>query len=197
MELSFSATVLITRDHPLPRWPTAIPPQLLGERVGLFFAGAGTRSALTLPEPPPPWSHAPRVVCARAYQDCHGVPPAPPLEAAGLAALGGMIRASRCVLCLPLVCLSLVEAAPGPKDIAIRVLDPPASPATLEALRLAVGLAGCGHRVTVYLKTAPPGNHWLAVLPPAAAPFLELFDPLGISVAQDPPGDRHGVILQP
>ncbi|MBF0154229.1 MAG: hypothetical protein HQL64_10860 [Magnetococcales bacterium] len=192
-------TLVITR-HEIPATTWAELANRLANQqpaargVYLFFTGAGSALALT----PLPWPDAGRVVCAAAFLQSQGVwPPAlPGLTVGGLANLGRLVRESRLTISLPLVNWPTHPGEIGPKRVAILLGDDLATPEAVESLRLAVGLAGCQHRVTLYRDQGFDGNPSSidALFPPAAKPYLDFLPELGVTFRSGPVGTESVIV---
>ncbi|MEO5353840.1 MAG: hypothetical protein H7835_11615 [Magnetococcus sp. XQGC-1] len=137
-----------------------------------------------------------RVFCAHTQQRLGGAPLAAgsPFVAGGLATLGRMVRESHAVLSLPHLHCSGVLGEEGVKNIGIILGEEPEF--QKEAIRLATGLAGCNHAVTLYTPTEP---EVLRLLSPETASLLEALLAMQaefkIASAELSPGN-HGVLLQ-
>ncbi len=137
-----------------------------------------------------------RVFCAHTHQLLGGPPlaAASPFVAGGLATLGRMVRESHAVLSVPHLHCSGVMGEEGVKNIGIVLGEEPEF--QKEAIRLATGLAGCNHAVTLYTPTEPEA---LRLLSPETASLLEALLAMQaefkIAPAEFLP-ENHGVLLQ-
>ncbi|MBF0165529.1 MAG: hypothetical protein HQM01_13695 [Magnetococcales bacterium] len=129
--------------------------------------------------------------CAHDHQTLHGPPPLPGIQPGGLATLGRLIRESSLTLSIPHLTWPLQSNTTGIKRIAIH-LDGDADD-HLQTLRLAAGLAGCDHPVTLFQAT--PSQP----ISPAAIPYHQALLALGAQFRSrssiDPILADHAVIL--
>ncbi|MBF0183906.1 MAG: hypothetical protein HQM06_05890 [Magnetococcales bacterium] len=185
-------TVILSQDH-LPEdgaqrlcrqgeWP---------EQVDLFCLAAATR---LLQADFSAWPPGERLFCAHNHQQLAAEPPPPgsPFVAAGLASLGRLIRDSQVTLALPAARWPETVPTVGVKDIAIILGEDRCM--YFESLRLATGLAGCNHQVTVYTPLEPLQ---LRHLVPEAGSFFEVLSVMRSEFKVKAPErvTRHNVLL--
>ncbi|MBF0293830.1 MAG: hypothetical protein HQL96_01460 [Magnetococcales bacterium] len=176
-------TLIVTRATlPDPAWETAITNRLGATwRAQIFFLDQGVRQVADAR-----WSTlqpgGERIYCAHDHAQHHGPPPAPGILPGGLANLGRMIRESDYSLTLPKMHWPAQPGKQGVKPVVILLAaDDPQNRLT-EAARLAAGLAGCGHHVTLHSPVTPGPLFSLA-----AAPYLEALQALGGAIAPTSP----------
>lgn len=135
--------LVITRDAP-PPWPLLPFPV---DTVHLFLLDQGTR---LVHHPFAGFPPGQRLYCAHSHQRLQ--PPGPVASRAflpgGLANLGEMVRESQAILSHPNH-HPAPPGEPGLKDLAILLAD---DTHRQEAIRLACGLAGCGHHLTLVTR---------------------------------------------
>ena len=172
-------TLLISR-HPLPEgWFEPIRQRLPAlARVHLFFFDHGLFATGTDFSFLPPGE---RLHCAHSRRTLQA--PTPAGRAGGLYDLGLLIRAGGWMVTLPRVIWPPSPPGPGPVRRVALHLEPP-GPRQVEGLRLAAGLAGCDHQVT--LLSAAPVPRGLDT-----DPYLEALHSLGARFAA--PGDQPPV----
>jgi hypothetical protein len=162
------------------------------EQVHLFCLGPGTR---LVTEDFSAWPPGERVYCAHMHQKLAAPPPAvgSPFVAAGLATLGRLIRDSQMTLTLAHPHWPPEPAQWGVKQIGILLGEEPDM--QLEALRLATGLAGCNHHITVHTPHEPLQ---LRALLPEAGPFFQVLAALKAEFDRSFPkrARQHSVLLQ-
>ncbi len=137
-----------------------------------------------------------RVFCAHTHRLQRALHPLDhsPFEAGGLATLGGMVRDSHGTVSLPHSHWPREKGEPGVKDIGIFLGDE--LDTLREAIRLATGLAGCNHAVTLYSAMEP---FELRMLLPETAPLLNALAALGAEfkmISPDDPPGNHSILLQ-
>ncbi|MBF0341332.1 MAG: hypothetical protein HQL95_10285 [Magnetococcales bacterium] len=183
-------TLLITRTTLDTDWRQELDLRLgTGWRAQLFFVHEGIHRVgdplwTTLLTPGALASY-----CAHGHMLAQGPPPTAGILPGGVATLGRMLTEATHTLSLPsLHWPSRSGAANSRKRIALFADHP--DHAGIEALRLAVGLAGCDHRMTLIQPTPWP------VIPDAANTYLELFPLLDITVAPTLQPDAFDIILR-
>lgn len=137
-----------------------------------------------------------RIFCAHSHRRLEAPdPPADtPFEASGLALLGAMVRDSHGTISLPYSHWPGERGALGVKNIGIILGNDPHI--QKESIRLATGLAGCNHRVTLYTPLDPVV---LRMLSPESSALLDALAELKAEfkmVAPDSPPADHAVLLQ-
>lgn len=137
-----------------------------------------------------------RVFCAHSHRLIQALPPPEntTFEAGGLANLGEMVRHSHMVISFPNCHGPTQRGKPGIKNIGV-VLGQ-AWDTQKEAIRLAAGLAGCNHKVTLY---TPITKAELRVRFPETTPLLEALEFMKV-VFKTVPAEAsmvdHPVVLQ-
>ncbi|MBF0309770.1 MAG: hypothetical protein HQL56_09600 [Magnetococcales bacterium] len=130
------------------------------------------------------WPKGQRLVCGHDLNRI-GDPAALPREAgvAGLYQLGRWLHDSDVIVALPHPGIPAADLPVGPKHLAI-ALPPTPDEAAMAALRLGVGLAGSGHRIT--LLHANPRS-WLREMASfdSAGELLELLTPLHVNLREN------------
>ena len=137
-----------------------------------------------------------RMFCAHGHRLLSAPEPSEdsPFTASSLVILGGMIRTSHATLSIPQNHWSGQMGELGVKNIGILLGNDPDT--QKEAIRLATGLAGCNHAVTVYTPLAPPK---LRRLLPETASLLEALTALQAEfkiISPDAPPGNHEILLQ-
>ena len=137
-----------------------------------------------------------RIFCAHSHRLLGALhPPADTLfEASGLVLLGAMVRDSHGTFSLPHSHWSGKRGELGMKNIGILLGNEPDT--QKESIRLATGLAGCNHRVTLYTPLDPV---ILRMLSPESAALLDALEELKATfkiVGPDSPPADHAVLLQ-
>ncbi|MBF0097773.1 MAG: hypothetical protein HQM04_12610 [Magnetococcales bacterium] len=162
------------------------------QQVHVFCLGPGTHM---LGEDYSVWPPGERVYCAHMHQKLAAPPPAAgsPFVAAGLATLGRLIRDSQMTVTLSHPHWPPEPAPWGVKQIGILLGEEPDM--QLEALRLATGLAGCNHHLTVYTPHEPLQ---LRALLPEAGPFFQVLAAMKAEFDHSFPKRvrQHSVLLQ-
>lgn len=137
-----------------------------------------------------------RIFCAHRHRQLQALP-APkesPFEAGGLANLGEMIRQSHWIASLPNSHWPRQKGKCGVKSIGLLLGNEPSR--QKESIRLATGLAGCNHSVTLYsAKTEAK----LRLFFPETAPLLDALNSMGAvfkKVPQHFAQENHAVLLQ-
>ncbi|MBF0178460.1 MAG: hypothetical protein HQM03_00380 [Magnetococcales bacterium] len=182
-------TLIVTRATLPDTWEMVIVNRLGPEwRAQIFFLDQGIHHVAH-----PSWTTfrpgEARIYCAHDHARHHGPPPAQGILPGGLANLGRMIRESDFSLTIAQMHWPTQPGQPGVKPIAI-LLNADDTPDLLtEAARLAAGLAGCNHRVTLCSPVTPG-----PLFPLAAAPYLEALHALGGAIAPTLP--EAAVILR-
>ncbi|MBF0460698.1 MAG: hypothetical protein HQL87_04805 [Magnetococcales bacterium] len=137
-----------------------------------------------------------RVYCAYSHRLLGASPPPEgfPFEAGGLATLGALVRDSHGTISLPYCHWPGARGELGLKSMGIFLGDE--LDAQKEAIRLATGMAGCDHAVTLYTPVEPEA---LRMLLPETDSLLEALMALGAAfklVSPDTPVGKHAVLLQ-
>ncbi|MEO5362102.1 MAG: hypothetical protein H7838_00545 [Magnetococcus sp. DMHC-8] len=187
-------TLLLSRSELPAGWQETLLQRLPGpSRLHLFCLAGATRLVGDNFSRLPPGR---RAYCAHSHH-LLGAPQLPagsPFVAGGLITLGGMVRDSHGIVTLPHACWPVEQGVPGVKEMGILLGNE--REMQKEAIRLATGLAGCHHAVTLYSPLAPAE---LRLLLPETASLLEALLALGaefkIISSDDPPGN-HPVLLQ-
>ncbi len=185
---------LIFTQRTLPNgWQAAIDNHLQAPwHAHLFFLDQGVFLVDQI-EANPQFSGE-KIYCAYGHSRLNAPQPNTEILPGGLANLGGMIRASDYTLSLPACHWPNQSGTTLHKQVAILLNDTPTS--QLEAARLAAGLAGCSHKVTLY----HPINRPPADFPLAATPYLEAIHALGGTITSAPTAEQltknHDLILQ-
>ncbi|WP_130471256.1 hypothetical protein [Candidatus Magnetaquicoccus inordinatus] len=159
-------------------------------RVHLFCLGEATH---LLQHDFSAWPPGERAYCAHMQQKlaAPAPPSASPFVAAGLATLGRLIRDSDLTLTLSHPCWPELVPGWGIKKIAIDLGEEPSM--QLEALRLATGLAGCNHHITVH---SPHEPIQLRALLPEAGAFFEVLSAMKAEFNQSfPPRKQQQNLL--
>ncbi|GAB0057220.1 hypothetical protein SIID45300_01543 [Candidatus Magnetaquicoccaceae bacterium FCR-1] len=191
-----SITLLVTRAHfdpPTPDDWQNLPNSRLTPpwRLKLFFL----HQAVHLVDRPlwNAWLEAGHEAsfCAHDHQTLHGPPPLPGIQPAGLATLGRWIRESSLTLSIPKLTWPRQPGTPGLKKIAILLNDHKTD--HRQSLRLAAGLAGCDHPITLFHATPSP------TIPPDATPYHQALLALGAQFrplsSSDNIQSNHAIIL--
>lgn len=161
--------------------------------VHLFFLD---RATFLLHEDFFPIPPGKRVYCAHSQQGLGIPPPADNglFEAGGLANLGWMVRESHFTLSIPHIRWPNQSANPGLKKVGVILGEE--SHAQKEGIRLAAGLAGCNHLVTLYSDISAKG---LEQKFPTSHPLLEALQAMNVSFSKVPKSltlKDHSVFLQ-
>ncbi|MBF0446371.1 MAG: hypothetical protein HQL68_12355 [Magnetococcales bacterium] len=140
------ATILISH-HKLPdKWLDNVL-KLLPEKINIqiFFVDAGTllvgKKLVNIPL-------VKLVYCAHSHRVLNGPNPLANIEAGGLLDLGKMVGKSDYFLSVPHTFKPIKAVTKTQKNIGITIDKN--SKLAVEALRVATGLAGCNHRVTIF-----------------------------------------------
>ncbi len=181
-------TLLITRQSLPGEWLRGIAALLATiDRLHLFFLDRGTFLASADFSVLPPGR---RVYCEHGLRTLNAPPAAAPVQRGGLFDLGGLLRESRYALSLPHMtpfpdhCRG--QEPGSPKKIIIPLAR--TGDRRLEGLRLATGLAGCDHAVTII--TDPP-----VVRDADTLPYLQTLEALGARFSQHPAAPQPGTFL--
>ena len=138
-----------------------------------------------------------RVFCAHSHRLLQAPPPAKNsiFAAGGLANLGEMVRLSHGTLSLPNSHWPRQRDEPSVKNIGILLAQEPER--LKEGIRLAAGLAGCNHEVTLY---SPSINHAeVRKRFPEITPLLEALHTMKVPFNTSIPlsaNENHSVLLQ-
>ncbi|MBF0620747.1 MAG: hypothetical protein HQL54_02350 [Magnetococcales bacterium] len=115
--------------------------------------------------------------------------PASAFSLGGLANLGNMIRHSQWIAIndAPPVAFPHSETtSAGVQKLTLLVNDPTDHPRTTESIRIAIGLAGCGHTVALSGRTFAESTLNPEEFQNDAREYLSYLDALGVRIAPDP-----------
>ncbi len=177
------ATILLTHDELPKKWFEKAIKQL-PKKVGiqLFFTGNGT---LLVGENLPKFKFHDLTYCSYSHRKLKGPKPLDGINAGGLFDLGTLVSESRYVLSIPRSVEEPKQVKSRLKEIGV-ILDSEKARG-VEGLRVATGLAGCNHRVTLFFPS--DGFPFIADVPKVpleAKPFLETLSTLGARFSTTP-----------
>lgn len=191
---SSTLTLLFSRGDLPKNWQKEfLPPFSPWDQVHLFLLDQATHMLRT------DFSQLPsgkRVFCAHSHRLLGAQPATKESKfiAGGLANLGEMVRDSHGTISLPNTHWPTKKGKPGVKSVGILLGNEPSR--QKEAIRLAAGLAGCNHTVTLY---TPMRRTKLQACFPEMAPLLEALQALRATFKtasiSSLPGN-HPVLLQ-
>ena len=178
-----TATLLISSDELPKTWLEKVL-ELLPEnvQVQLFFVNTGTRLVGEKLEKHP---YGERKFCAHSHRQLNGPKPVAGIHSGGLINLGEMIAKSEYTVSIPHTIIPLRYASHKLKKIAI-FLDSDIERG-VEGFRVATGLAGCKHMVTMFCPgDIFPITDGIPQVPDAAKPYLEMLPALGVKFLPRP-----------